>query len=92
MRFFLNMHVWKKIACSGKIACCCLHVDMQFLMSTCDFFLNMQCFFEHTCLKKQSMFGKKSHVDIKNPNMHVREKLNVDIDNIDMHVQISSAC
>ena len=57
MRFFPNMHVWKKIACSEKIACCCLHVDMQFLMSRCVFFLNMQFFSEHACLKKKFMFG-----------------------------------
>ena len=29
---FFEHAVWKKIACSEKIACCCLHLDMQLLM------------------------------------------------------------
>jgi hypothetical protein len=34
-------------------------------MSTCNFFRDMKFFFEHACLEKNRMFGKKSHVDME---------------------------
>jgi hypothetical protein len=45
------------------LICKKIYVNMRIFP---DFFLNMQFFSEHACLKKKYMFENKSHVDIKN--------------------------
>jgi hypothetical protein len=66
-----------------------LHLNMQFLMSTCDFFPNIQFFSEHACSWIKSMFGKKSHVDIKNC-MLTCDVLHVDIQKFHVNMQFFS--
>jgi hypothetical protein len=70
MQFFPNMHVRKKITCWNEIFACqrtkicmstCkkLQVNMQFLMSTYDFFSGMDFVFKYACSEKNRMFTLK---------------------------------